>query len=120
MLDSSSIAAGILGTPCFDMRVVLIRKLANRLDGVDVSDRQVGDVLDLPADDARTLVAERWAISDRRRDHIRALGPQRRRAADAEASPAPSADGASASRAQHAGGALLESSRCDDTARSDR
>ena len=87
----------------FDMRVVLTRKLANCLDGVDVSDRQVGDVLDLPAADARSLVAEQWAIPDRRRQHIRAVSPERRRATDADASPVPSAERASASGAPHAG-----------------
>jgi hypothetical protein len=86
----------------FAMRVVLTRKLANCLDGVDVSDRQVGDVLDLPAADARSLLAEQWAIPDRR-EHIRAVSPVQRRATDADPSPVPSAERASGSGAPHAG-----------------
>jgi len=41
--------------------VRLTRKLAARLDGIDLSNRQVGDVLRLPRHDARLLVAEGWA-----------------------------------------------------------
>lgn len=43
------------------LRVRLIRKLANLLDGVDVSEVQVGNCVDLPARDARMLIAEGWA-----------------------------------------------------------
>jgi len=43
------------------MRVRLIRKLAEKLNGVDVSRRRVGDVIDLPRRDAELLVAEGWA-----------------------------------------------------------
>ena len=43
------------------MTVRLIRKLADRIDGIDLSDRQVGDVLYLRGNDARLLVAEGWA-----------------------------------------------------------
>jgi hypothetical protein len=87
-----------------------MRKLANCMDGVDVSDRQVGDVLELSAADARALVAEQWAIPDRRREHIRAVGLERRRATDADASPVPSADSASGARDPHVGrrGARIE------------
>jgi hypothetical protein len=63
------------------MKVVLMRKLADRMDGVDVTDRQVGDVLDLGPDDARILIAERWAIQDRR-EHVGPGSLERRRAAD--------------------------------------
>ena len=45
------------------MRVRLVRKLADAIDGVDISDYAVGDVLDLHADEARLLIAEEWAIS---------------------------------------------------------
>jgi hypothetical protein len=48
------------------MKVRLTRKLAERLDGIDVSSRQVGDVLDLTAREAGLLVAERWAVPERR------------------------------------------------------
>ena len=43
------------------MRVQLTRKLADRLDGIDVKDCKVGDVLDLAPNDAAVLVAEGWA-----------------------------------------------------------
>jgi hypothetical protein len=43
------------------MKVRLTKKLADRIDGIYVGDRQVGDLLDLPADKARLLVAEDWA-----------------------------------------------------------
>jgi len=39
----------------------LTRKLADCLDGVDVSHYSVGDVLDLPRQEAELLVAEAWA-----------------------------------------------------------
>jgi hypothetical protein len=39
----------------------LIRKLADWLDGIDVSDRRVGELFDLPIHDAQLLIAEAWA-----------------------------------------------------------
>ena len=49
--------------------LVLLRKLAEDcMDGVDVRDRRVGDVLDLPPAEAQLLVAKRWAIPERRRE----------------------------------------------------
>lgn len=50
------------------MKVVLLRKLAEEsLDGVDVRNYRVGDVLDLAPADAQVLIEERWAMPDRRR-----------------------------------------------------
>ena len=46
------------------MRVRLIRKLADCLDGIDVKDREVGDVLDLAPADAVILVAEGWVTPE--------------------------------------------------------
>lgn len=43
------------------MRVRLTRKLADCLDGVDLRAHTTGDVLDLPAREARLLLAEQWA-----------------------------------------------------------
>src|SRR5689334_19873633 len=43
------------------MRVELVRKLANYLDGIDVSEYKQGDIIDLPWRDAELLIAERWA-----------------------------------------------------------
>ena len=44
------------------VQVRLTRKLAEEIDGVDLSTRQVGDVFRLPEAEARLLVAEDWAV----------------------------------------------------------
>jgi len=44
------------------MRIRLTRKFAERIDGVDLSRRRVGAVIDLTAREARTLIAEGWAV----------------------------------------------------------
>jgi hypothetical protein len=49
------------------MRVRLTRKLAECVDGVDLTGCRVGDVLDLTPREARLLVAEDWATSEERR-----------------------------------------------------
>jgi hypothetical protein len=41
--------------------IQLTRKLADFLDGVDVSERRVGEVFELPALDAHLLISEGWA-----------------------------------------------------------
>jgi hypothetical protein len=41
--------------------VRLTRKLADAIDGIDLSSRQVGDRLPLHQDEARVLIAEGWA-----------------------------------------------------------
>lgn len=43
------------------MRIRLTRKLADCIDGVDLSHYSVGDVLDLPTWEAQLLIAEEWA-----------------------------------------------------------
>jgi hypothetical protein len=43
------------------MQVRLTRKLAECIDGVDLTCRQVGDILNLPVHDAHLLIAEAWA-----------------------------------------------------------
>jgi len=48
------------------LRVALSRTLADRVDGVDVHGYGIGDVIDLPSADARSLIAKAWAIPDRR------------------------------------------------------
>jgi hypothetical protein len=45
------------------MQIQLVRKLADYLDGVDVSAYEEGDVFELPRRDAELLIAERWAIA---------------------------------------------------------
>lgn len=71
------------------MRVCLQKKLADIIDGVDLRGREVGDVLDLKPSEASLLVAEEWAIPERRardREYISAGSAQARetlsRAAD--------------------------------------
>jgi len=57
---------------CFssmEMRVRLTKKFAERIDGVDLSANEPGDMLDLPASEGRLLLAEGWAIIERRRQH---------------------------------------------------
>ena len=63
------------------MKVVLTRKLAQVVDGIDISGYGVGDLLDLPTPEARLLVAERWATPDRREQHGPPPGAERRRGA---------------------------------------
>ncbi len=46
-----------------NMRVQLIRKLAESVDGIDLSHCRVGDVIDLTLHDARLLIAEGWAVA---------------------------------------------------------
>jgi hypothetical protein len=48
------------------MKVWLIRKYAERIDGVDLTGRHIGDRIDLPQIEAELLVAEQWALPDRR------------------------------------------------------
>jgi hypothetical protein len=43
------------------MKVRLTKKLAECIDGIPLNEHQVGDVLDLPAPQARLLLAEEWA-----------------------------------------------------------
>src|SRR5262245_58223736 len=45
------------------MRLRLVRKLADTIDGVDISTYAVGDVIDVDRDEARLLIAEKWAVA---------------------------------------------------------
>ena len=60
------------------VKVVLTRKLADAMAGVDVSACHIGDVLELPARDAQMLMAEGWATPDRRTAHSAAPETDRR------------------------------------------
>jgi hypothetical protein len=60
------------------MRVVLTRKLAERVDGIELRGWRVGDVLELSEQEASLLVAERWAIPDRRFVNVAAPVERRR------------------------------------------
>jgi hypothetical protein len=46
---------------CRQVKVRLTKKLAECIDGVDLANRRVGEVLDLSVEDARLLLAEAWA-----------------------------------------------------------
>lgn len=61
------------------MKVRLTRKLADCLDGIDVSGHQVGDVIDLAPPEARLLLAEEWAMPERRHTEGSPPGEERRR-----------------------------------------
>ena len=54
------------------MRVRLTRKLADEVDGIDLSHDHVGDIIDLSMREAGTLIAEGWAERDRRGEGPRA------------------------------------------------
>ena len=44
------------------MRVRLIKKFAEKIDGVDLSGLTVGDLLNLQPREANLLIAEQWAV----------------------------------------------------------
>jgi hypothetical protein len=48
------------------MRVLLTKKLAEVIDGIDLRSREVGQVFELSSEQARLLLAEQWAIVERR------------------------------------------------------
>ena len=45
------------------MRIRLTRKLAQRLDGIDLSPYAVGDVFEAPRTEAELLIAEGWGVA---------------------------------------------------------
>ena len=63
------------------MKVRLTRKLAPFVDGIDLSRHEVGDVFDLPPDEARLVIAENWAVPERRTSQD-GSSPHRRRNGD--------------------------------------
>src|SRR5262245_15375915 len=52
--------------PSSIMRVRLTRKLADVIDGIDLRGHDVDEVFDVSPRDARLLMAEEWAIAERR------------------------------------------------------
>lgn len=46
------------------VRIRLIRKLAEKLDGIDLSAYCIGDVFEAPRYEAELLIAEDWAVAD--------------------------------------------------------
>jgi hypothetical protein len=71
-----------------DMHFILTRKLADVLDGVDVSRIEVGDAINLSPREADLLLAEGWVVKDRRHDETgHPPGVERRRHASASHPP---------------------------------
>jgi len=54
------------------MLIRLTKKLAERIDGIDISGHVVGDVMSLPWRAASLLIAEGWADLIERRQYSRA------------------------------------------------
>jgi hypothetical protein len=54
------------------MGVRLIKKFAERLDGIDLSAYKPGDTLDLEPSEAALLLAEGWAVREGPRHHLSA------------------------------------------------
>jgi hypothetical protein len=48
------------------MLVRLTKKFAERIDDVDLTRNTVGNLIDLPGEKARLLIAEGWAMEERR------------------------------------------------------
>jgi hypothetical protein len=48
------------------VRLRLTRKLAEEIDGINLANHEVGDQMDLPERKAELLIAEGWAIRERR------------------------------------------------------
>jgi len=75
------------------MKVRLTKKLAERIDGVDLSDYHVGEVLELSARESRVLIAEEWATArERRRVQAEVVGSERRRQQSAPLAEEPDTD----------------------------
>jgi hypothetical protein len=53
-------APGGTGAPMF---IRLVRKLAEQLDGIDMSAHCAGDVIEMPRYEADLLIAEEWAVA---------------------------------------------------------
>jgi hypothetical protein len=64
------------------MRVRLTRRLAERLDGVDVSAHGVGDVFEVTRHEGELLVAEGWAVQMILRPRRRPVHLQKQRRAE--------------------------------------
>ena len=53
--------------------------MADAIDGVNLKNHRIGDVIELPPTEARLLLAEEWALPERRVGEQRAGGLRRRR-----------------------------------------
>jgi hypothetical protein len=65
------------------MRIRLTRRLADTLNGIDLSGCRVGQVIDLPQSDARMLILEGWASRvierSRRNADVKQAAPRRKK-----------------------------------------
>lgn len=61
-VESGVLIAHIHKSVAKSMRVRLIKKFAEKIDGVDLTGRSVGDLLNLLPREARLLIAEEWAV----------------------------------------------------------
>jgi hypothetical protein len=59
------------------MKVHLLKKLAERVDGIDLRAHHEGESFELPPTDASLLLAERWAVPERR-ERSEGTAPRRR------------------------------------------
>lgn len=73
---------------CGLVKVILIRKLARALNGIDLTACHEGDVMEMSTHDARVLMAEGWAVPlveerpsahDRPRAYHRSRQPKQQR-----------------------------------------
>lgn len=69
-----------VGTRGAGMQIRLTRKLADFIDGIDLSHHTVGQLIDLPQEDAQRIVAEGWAefIADAAASNSRSEAADRR------------------------------------------
>jgi hypothetical protein len=61
------------------MKVRLTRKFAQFLDGIDLTHRRVGDVIEVPRREAELLLAEEWAAPADDSSRLRATADDRPR-----------------------------------------
>jgi hypothetical protein len=70
----------VVGDETLMVRVRLTRKFANLIDGIDLSHRRQGDLIDLSSTEARILMLEGWATAaDSPAPRRKAAAPKRRR-----------------------------------------
>ena len=81
------------------MRVRLTRKLADEIDGIDLSQHAVGDSFDLAAREGELLMAEGWAQRERRGGRRSTVVLAFRRATDLGHDPGPGEESDDLSRA---------------------
>lgn len=84
-LEAQPTIGVLVACPKKRMRVRLIKKLAEVIDGIDLTAVKAGDVLNLERSEAQLLIVEGWAVlEDRvgRREHVSEDSQTRAIAAD--------------------------------------